>query len=163
MTFGIMISAKLSISGKVNENILKNGDSGENQRGVGLTIDSNAQDKKTAENKDEEQGVSISGRDSITIPANKKEITVDFYNPEENTGLYYLTFELRLYNNSVQGYEVLYTSELVEPGRHINHITISHGLKNGVYDAVIHVQPYRMNEEKALTNNADMKTKLIVK
>ena len=51
MTFGIMISAKLSISGKVNENILKNGDSGENQRGVGLTIDSNAQDKKTLKTK----------------------------------------------------------------------------------------------------------------
>ena len=34
--------------------------------------------------------------------------------------------------------------------------------ESGNYDAVIHVQPYHMDENKTPTNNADMKTNLIV-
>lgn len=130
--------------------------------GVGLAIDPNAENSSSYENNHkEEQGVSISGWDSMTIPANEKEIPVDFYNPKENEGLYYLTFELRIYNNN-ESYEVLYTSGLVEPGKHINQITISHGLEKGMYKAVVHVQPYRMDEDKTITNNSDIKIKLIV-
>lgn len=108
------------------------------------------------------QGVSIPGWGSITIPAASKEIEVDFFNPEENEDLYYLTFELRLPDNSEQGYEVLYTSGLVKPGLHIQKVNLSRELKAGTYNAVIHVQPYRMDENKTATNNADLKTELIV-
>ncbi len=108
------------------------------------------------------KGISIPGWNSLNIPENKKEVTVDFYNPEENKGLYHLTFELRIPDESEQGYEVLYKSGLVEPGLHIQNITLSRELDAGTYDAVIHVQPYRMNEQKTATNNADMQTKLIV-
>lgn len=132
--------------------------------GVGLVIDPNEENYQLPENDNtEEQKVAISGQGTMVIPANKKQITVDFYNPKENTELYYLTFELRIYNNSKQGYEVLYTSGLVEPGKHINRITLSRKLEKGMYEAVVHVQPYRMNKEKTRTNNADMKIKLIVK
>ena len=132
--------------------------------GVGLVIDPDGESSKPSENiSSEEQGVAISGRSSITIPANEKDVKVDFYNPEENKDLYYLTFELRLFNDSKQGYEVLYSSGLVEPGKHIQQITLSRGLEKGVYEAVVHVQPYRMSEERTLTNNADMKTVIIVK
>ena len=131
--------------------------------GIGLVIDANADSSSTYEYGDiSDQGVVIAGWESVTIPANKKEAGVDFFNPEENAQLYYLTFELRLYSNSGQDYEVLYTSGLVEPGKHISRITLSRELEKGVYEAVIHVQPYRMNEEKTLTNNADMRIKLIV-
>ena len=107
-------------------------------------------------------GVAIPGWVSFTIPANTTEdIVVDFYNPVENTDKYYLTFELRLPDNSEQGYEVLYTSGLVEPTLHIQKITLNRGLEAGEYDAIIHVQPYHM-DSKAPTNNADMETKLIV-
>lgn len=136
------------------------------QGGVGLTIDPDAGDNshRTSEKENTtEQGVMISGKGFITFPEGKKEISVDFYNPEENAELYYLTFELRLYNDSEQGYEVLYTSGLVEPGKHIREITLSRGLEKGVYKAAVHVQPYRMNENKTPTNNADMETRLIVK
>ena len=58
---------------------------------------------------------------------------------------------------------MLYSSGLVEPGKHIQQITLSRGLEKGVYEAVVHVQPYRMSEARTLTNNADIKTVLIVK
>jgi hypothetical protein len=108
-------------------------------------------------------GVTIPGWGSLTIPADTTDITVDFYNPESNEGYYDLTFELQLPDDSEQGYEVLYTSGLVEPGLHIQHITLSHGLSEGTYHAVIHVQPYKQDEDHTPTNNADMETELIVK
>lgn len=127
--------------------------------GVGLVVDKNAGEFVAPETESQSQkGVSIPGWGTITMPANTKDITVDFYNPDANEGLYYLTFEL-----SLAGGEVLYTSDLVEPGKHIQNITLSKGLAPGEYEAVIHVQPYKMNEEKTPTNNADMKTKLVVK
>ena len=131
--------------------------------GVGLTIDPNAGSGQMSDNDNTiEQDVAISGRRTMTIPANKKEITVDFYNPKENEGAYYLTFELRLCDDSESGYEVLYTSGLIEPGNHIDRIELSRALDKGVYDAVVHIQPYRMNKEKTHTNNADIKTRLVV-
>lgn len=131
--------------------------------GVELLVDPNAEDSRTYGNDSIlEQGVVIAGQTSLTVPADKKEAAVDFYNPDENAQLYYLTFELRLYDREGKEYEILYTSGLVEPGKHISRITLSHELERGVHEAVIHVQPYRMNEEKTPTNNADIKISLIV-
>lgn len=107
------------------------------------------------------QGVAIPGWGKITIPVNETEVTVDFYNPEQNAGLYYLTFELRLPDGN-GGYEVLYKSGLIEAGNHIQKITLSRGLEAGTYDAIIFVQPYRMDGVTP-TNNAETKTQLIVK
>ena len=136
------------------------------QGGVGLTIDENAGDyvapaQKAAEAK---PGVAIPGWGSFTFPPNTTELEgmVDFYNPEANDGYYYLTYELRLPDDSEQGYEVLYASQLIPPGKHIQTITLNRGLDVGDYEAVIHVQPYTMDESMTPTNNADMKTTLHV-
>lgn len=134
------------------------------QGGIGLYYDPNAKDyTQSTTVTTTKRGVKIPGWPTINIPENHTEIAVDFYNPKENEGLYYLTFELRLPDDSKQGYEVLYKSGLVEPSKHIQSITLSHGFDKGEYDAVVHVQPYRMDEDKTPTNNADMKTKLVVK
>ncbi len=129
--------------------------------GVDLKIESNGDSVTSGESGDNEQGVAISGITSITLPKNEKQVYVDFCNPEKNKDLYYQTFELRLVCDG--GYETLYTSGLVEPGEHIRHITLSRTLESGEYQAVVHVQPYRMNEERTPTNNVDIKTALIVK
>ena len=128
-----------------------------------LVVDPNAGDYVEPEKEGPSQGVAIPGWGTITIPVNTKDVTVDFYNPVANKDLYYLTFELRLPNDSDEGYEVLYKSGLVEPDKHIQKITLSHGLEAGTYDAIIHVQPYKMDANKTPTNNADMKTTIVVK
>lgn len=127
-----------------------------------LQADPNAGQYVEPEAGEEEVGVAIPGWSSIDIPADTTEVIVDFFNPEENEGKYSLTFELRLLDESEQGYEVLYTSGLVDPGLHIQTINLSRGLEAGTYDAIIHVQPYRMDEAQTATNNADMRTQLIV-
>ena len=144
-----------------------------------LKIDESAgeyQAPKTEE-KPETPGVAIPGWGSITIPPRVTELTnmVDFYNPEANEGYYYLTFELLVpvqkeeddltanEDENVIEYESIYASQLVPPGKHIQSVTLTHGMEPGVYDAIIHVQPYTMDDALTPTNNADMKTKLIVR
>lgn len=105
-------------------------------------------------------GVAIPGWGKLTIPADETDVTVDLYNPEENENLYYLTFELRLPDED-GGYEVLYKSGLIKAGNHIQNITLSHGLAEGTYDAIVFVQPYRMDGVTP-TNNAETQTLLIV-
>lgn len=133
--------------------------------GVNLVVDKNAGEfvPNVKDTEEKIKNVAITGWGSITIPSNKKKVEVKFENPEENKDLYYLTFELRVLNDSKQGYEVLYKSDLVEPGLCIQKIELSRELEPGTYDAVVHVQPYRMDANKTPTNNADMQTKLIVK
>ena len=128
--------------------------------GGGLIIDSGAGDyvNPTQTPTQAEQGVAIPGWGSITIPANQQTVSVDFFNPEKNEGLYYLTFKLILSDTG----EVLYESNAVPPGKHIQTITLSRALPVGSYAAVVHVQPYRMSDETP-TNNADVKTTLVVK
>ena len=136
--------------------------SGSSPLGGGLVIDPNAGDYVAPEAPKQEQGVAIPGWGSMTIPANTQVLTmVDFYNPDINDGLYYLTFKLGLINSNGEITEVLWQSQAVPPGKHIQKITLSRGLPAGTYDAVVHVQPYRMSDETP-TNSADMKTKLIV-
>lgn len=138
------------------------GQDGDND-GKGLKPDPNAGEYvEPVKQETESGGVSVPGWSSLDIPADTSEVTVDFFNPEENEGKYSLTFELRLPDESEQGYEVLYSSGLVDAGLHIQKINLSRGLEAGVYDATIHVQPYRMDENRTATNNADLKTKLIV-
>ncbi|MDE6834194.1 MAG: hypothetical protein K2J39_08150, partial [Ruminococcus sp.] len=110
----------------------------------------------------EEDGVAVPGWSSLEFPANTTEVTVDFFNPEDNADKYSLTFELRLLNGDEDDYEVLYTSGLVDPGLYIQNINLSRGLAPGTYDAIIHVQPYRMDEDQTPTNNADLRTTIVV-
>ena len=126
--------------------------------GGGLIIDSGAGDYVNPTLTQAEQGVAIPGWGSITIPANQQTVSVDLYNPGKNEGLYYLTFKLILSDTG----EVLYESNAVPPGKHIQSITLTRALPAGTYNALIHVQPYRMSDETP-TNNAELKTTLIVK
>lgn len=122
-----------------------------------LGIDPNAGDYKEPE-KEESTGIAIPGWGQLKIPAGQTTVSVNFNNPEANADKYYLSFELRL----KEGNELLYASALVPPGKTIQTITLSRALDAGEYSAIIHVQPYKMDEKQSKTNNADMETVLIV-
>ena len=115
------------------------------------------QEMDSGENTNKDIGCAIPGWQSIIIPKNTKLVNVNFYNPIANKDLYYLSFEVQL------GEELLYKSEMLKPGEELKQIELSRELDEGEYEVVIFVQPYRMNVEKTPTNNASMKTKLIVK
>lgn len=147
---GLLISGNLPIGGQ------------QTPSGSGLYIDPSAGEyvaptQAPQAPQETKPGIAIPSWSSLTIPANTTEVSVDFFNPEANDGYYYMTFELRLADG-----EVLYTSGLVPPGKHIQKITLSRGLPTGKYDAAVFVQPYNMDDTLTPTNNADLKIKLIV-
>ena len=109
------------------------------------------------------EGVAVPGFGTWTIPPNVTKVTTDFYNPEKNAGKFDMTFEVRIPNDSEQGYEVIYKSGLVKAGNHIQNVTLSHGFEKGEYDAYLFVQPYTADEDQTPTNNVNIKFKLIVK
>lgn len=142
--------------------VLLNTQEPEPPSGGGVIFDPNQEDDKDSPNKAPGSGgVAISGFAELTIPPNVTDINVDFKNPAANEDKYYLTFELRLLEENGKDYEVLYKSGNVEAGKAIKQITIAHGLEAGEYDAVIHVQPYRM--DGTAVNNANLDLKIIVK
>ena len=131
---------------------------------TGVYIDQNAgkftnRDEAPA---DAVKGVVIPGWSYINLPAGQRTAdTVDFYNPEGNADSFYLTFQL-LIPDDKGGYESVYQSGLVEPGLHIQQIELTRELEAGTYDAILHIQPYTMDESRTATNNADLKTTLRV-
>lgn len=71
---------------------------------------------------------------------------------------FYMTFALYLRNND----ECLYQSKLVEPDKHIQHISLNRALSSGEYNAYVFIQPY-MSDMKTPCNNGRVDIKLIVK
>lgn len=106
-------------------------------------------------------GVAIPGFGSWTIPPNVTEVVTDFYNPAANADKYHLTFEVRVLNDSEQGYEVIYKSGHVKANDHIQKVTLTRPFEPGEYDAVLFVQPYRVSDNTP-TNNANLNFKLKV-
>ena len=134
-------------------------DDGSASQGGGLMIDPNAGEYVEPE---PTPGVTIPGFGTLTIPANTKELKgINLYNPEKNDGLYYLTFRMSLLDETGEVSETLYESQLVPPGLYLQDITLSRGLAPGEYNAVMHVQPYRIADQSP-TNNADLKFTIVV-
>ena len=134
-------------------------DGGSSSQGGGLVIDPNAGEYV----KPVVPGVTIPGFGEMTIPANTKELKgINLHNPSKNEGWYYLTFKLSLLDKNGEVSETLYESQLVPPGLYIQDITLSRGLAPGTYEAVMHVQPYRI-ADNIPTNNANMRVTIIVK
>ena len=112
--------------------------------------------------KDAVGNVLITGIRIIECAAGSTKVATKLENPAGNADRYYLVFEIRLPDDSARGYEVLYCSEPVEPGKSITNITLAHALEKNIYEAILHVQPLRMDEEKTPTNNVDLDILLVV-
>lgn len=128
----------------------------------GVILDPNAMDERPNEGSGGSPGVTVAGFSALTIPSDIETIAVDLQNPIKNNGLYYLSFEFRLPDESEQGYEVLFKTGYVAPGKHIYQVTLSHGLPAGEYTAQLLIQPYRMIDLTP-TNNVSAIVKLTVK
>ena len=121
-------------------------------------LDSNAGETASndgnSEENDKPEGIRIPGYPSITIPADSTDIEMNLENPAGNPC--YFTFELVLKDTG----ETLYTSKMVEPGKAITNVTLSHGLEAGEYPAVIKISTASLEDGSAM-NGANVETTLI--
>lgn len=110
-----------------------------------------------------EPGVVISGRPEILAEAGKDVIEgINLENNEKNAGRYYMSYEMRLLNDTPEGYEVLFSTDMIKPGNVVSDVKLSRPLEAGEYECVLHAQPYYI-DTLARTNNADMRLLLVVK
>ncbi|GEM_PF-5342412 len=124
--------------------------------GLVLQFDPNQTSHKTVSI---DKPVAIPGWEYINVSEGSYYADVDLFNPIRNTDSYNMTFSIYLVSSS--GNELLYQSKLVSPGNHIYGIKLSTVLSKGDYDAVIHIQPYRISDNSP-TNNSDINIKIHV-
>ena len=105
-----------------------------------------------------EPGVAIPGWGGIKLPSGTTEADVSLYNPKENEGWYYLTFQLKLKETG----ETLFQTGLIPPGMYCTKVNLLREIEPGVYKGTMHVQPYYMREPPSPTNNADFDITILV-
>ena len=99
--------------------------------------------------------VAIAGFKTLKIPANTKDISVDFYNPSSNEGKFMMTFEL-LFPMPDGTRLSLYSSGLLEAGNHIRNISLDYPIPQGIYEnCILRVQPYFISDHTP-GNTADV-------
>ena len=99
--------------------------------------------------------VSIAGFKTLKIPANTKDVSVDFYNPSSNEGKFMMTFEL-LFPMPDGTRLSLYSSGLLEAGNHIRNISLDYPIPQGIYEnCILRVQPYFISDHTP-GNTADV-------
>lgn len=101
-------------------------------------------------------GIRIPGYKSITIEANKTEVSVNLQNPDKNNC--YFVIRLVLLDTG----ETLYESKMIEPGKGLYNITLSRALEAGSYNAQLQYDPYDMTALTRL-NGAVINLELIAK
>ena len=95
-----------------------------------------------------EAGIKIPGYSVIPVNAGDKNLSVDLYNPEENSVYFQITFLL--------GDEQIYQSKLIRPGDHLYEITLDRALDAGTYDLTIQYDTFAMDEEYSPRNGASV-------
>ena len=98
--------------------------------------------------------ISIPGKESMTIQANTKSVSVDLYNPEDNKCYFEISLLLE------DGTEI-YKSKLLKPGQHLYKIELDKALKKGTYNATIHYSTYTIDGNYTPLNGANVPIKLI--
>lgn len=121
-----------------------------------LKIDPNLGGKPTPV--PQEPGVAIRGWRSMLLPSGVTEVDTALNNPEENEGLYYLTYQLSIKETG----EVLFSTGLIPPGLYCTQVTLSRPLEKGEYECVVLAQPYRMTDPPTPTNNATFDVRVVV-
>ncbi len=125
--------------------------------GVGFILDENAKDYIGADpssRSGDVPGIKIPGYDTVTLPANTKNVKMILLNPKDNPC--YFQFELM-----VKG-ETYYMSNLVEPSKCIEDLTLTKPLIKGEYKAVLQIRAYSLDGNYTVMNGANVEFDLKV-
>lgn len=123
----------------------------------GMIFDPNAEpyDPSSDIAADHVSGIAIPGYGNIYFPSDETTVQITLYNPEKNDCLF--RFELYIDDEN----EPIASTELIEPGKAVQTVTLSRPLTKGEYSLNIKVLPYTKDDLTPL-NNALVYAKLYV-
>ncbi len=122
------------------------------------TVGKTDKPKKDYSNIEMNPNISIPGYESLDFKAGKKKQSVNFYNPKENT----CYFRISLVLKADEAEEVLWTSELIEPGEEVKSIKLDKELESGEYPAILKYECFSLKDE-TLLNGSNVELVLSVK
>ena len=118
--------------------------------------------KKDYSNIVENLNIAIPGFESLEFKAGTKKQSVSFYNPKENTCYFRISLVLKSDNGTEAGgtagdseakEEVLWTSELIEPGEEVKSIKLVKELESGDYPAYLKYECFSLKDETPLNGS----------
>lgn len=118
--------------------------------------------KKDYSNIVENPNIAIPGFESLEFKAGTKKQSVSFYNPEENTCYFRISLVLKsddgskadgTAGDSEAKEEVLWTSELIDPGEEVKSIKLVKELESGDYPAYLKYECFSLKDETPLNGS----------
>ena len=135
----------------------------------GCSGDTGKKEKKDYSDIVENPNIAIPGYASLSFKAEKKEQSVEFFNPEENTCYFRMSLvlkdgdEQKSENDQSIGEEtILWTSEYLEPGEQIKSISLDRELEEGDYPATLRYECFSLKDERQL-NGSNVELTLTVR
>lgn len=124
----------------------------------GLVVSSDASDweKELEDKSGQAQGIKIPGYGELTIDKNAETFYMSLVNPEGNPCYFKYTLEIS------ETSEVLYDSELIEPGKAITEFAVENLPEKGDYELFINIGTYSLDDSLESMNGAQVKTLLHV-
>lgn len=107
------------------------------------------------ESSETKPGTRIPGYSTAEMKEGDTTLTLSIGNPKANSVGFFATLKL-------QNGDVLYESELLEPGQGLTEIPLTHTLSKGTYDAAVVYKCVLLDEENTPLNAAESVFKLIV-
>lgn len=118
-----------------------------------MGVDSSAVDwngKRKTESKGDSDSIAIPGFSELSFVANERNQQVNFFNPEVNDCYFKLTL---LTENG----EMLWTSDLIEPGKGLYSIELLQDLPEGQHDnAVLKYECFTLDEDQSPLNGSEI-------
>lgn len=127
-----------------------------NGRGLVVSADASDWDKNLEDRSGEASGIKIPGYGELTIGKDAGEFQMSLVNPEGNPCYFKYTLEIP------ETSEVLYDSDLIEPGKAITKFAVENLPEKGDYDLYINISTYSLDGSLESMNGAQVKTILHV-
>lgn len=130
----------------------------DHDKGRGLVVSNHASDwdKDLEDRSGESSGIKIPGYGELTIGKDAGKFRMSLVNPEGNPCYFKYTLEIP------ETSEVLYDSDLIEPGKAITEFAVDYLPEKGDYELYINISTYSLDDSMESMNGAQVKTILHV-
>ena len=150
----LAVCAAVIVAALASVYVIRNNQQAASAKGRVVADNTSEWDGSLQDNSEGQQGIKIPGYGDITMQADTNTWQMSLVNPEGNTC--YFKYSLEIADTD----EILYESDLIEPGKAITEFQVQKTLEQGDYTLYINVNTYTMDDSLSPLNGAQVKTTL---